>query len=186
MSISIAFHFWSLFFLINIVPSTFISSLILDFSLIRWCNIISYHIISILVWLANYASKSSYRCVSYVYVNLLIVVFLSMHTVHTLVDCLFVDCRFPIDILYILVTCRLSFSYQCIPYMYNMFTCWLSCSYWCTRNMCTRWLSFPIDASHMYMLKRWLYCVYNLFSNTHRLILMWTYIHAKRNVLVMI
>jgi len=109
-----------------------------------------------------------------------------MHTVHTLVDCLFVDCRFPIDILYILVTCRLSFSYQCIPYMYNMLTCWLSCSYWCTRNMRTRWLSFPIDASRMYMLKRWLYCVYNLFSNTHRLILMWTYIHAKRNVLVMI
>ena len=90
-------------------------------------------------------------------------------------------------IFYILVTCRLSFSYLCIPYMYNMLPCWLSCSYWCTRNMRTRWLSFPIDASRMYMLKRWLYYIYNFFSNTHRLILISAYhMHAKRNVLVMI
>ena len=180
------FHFLYLFFFLLTIsyhpPSWYLTS-----HYIIWCNIISYQYSSDLF--ANYASTSSYRWVSYVmftcwlscsyrytpYLTYMCTRWLSFRWLpfsYRFISyiCSLVDCRFPI------YTSRIF-----------ILTCWLSCSYWCTRmHMRTRWLSFPIDASRMYMLKRWLYCVYNLFSNTHRLILMWTYIHAKRNVLVMI
>jgi hypothetical protein len=185
--------FVSLFFSSQYRPSTFISRLILDFSLynIIWCNIISYRYSSDL--LANYASTRSYRCVSYVYVHLLIVVFLSMHTVpyiyvHSLIVVSLIADFLSMHLIYML-TCRLSFSY--LASRIYMLTCWLSCSYWLLMHPYVYAHSLIVVShrciSRIYMLKRWLYYIYVIvFPIPSNNIDKWTCMHAKRNVLVMI
>jgi len=178
------FHFLYLFFFLLTIsyhpPSWYLTS-----HYIIWCNIISYRYSSDLF--ANYASTSSYRWVSYVmftcwlscsyrytvpyiYVHSLIVVsliafFLSMHLVYML-------------------TCRLSFSYLYISYIiFSLVDCRVPID----APVCIAHSLIVVshDASRMYMLKRWLYYIYNFFSNTHRLILISAYhMHAKQNVMI--
>ena len=126
------------------------------------------------------------------YVHMLIVVFLSIHTVpyiiyvHSLIVVSLIAFFLSMHLVYML-TCRLSFSYiytSRILYSHLLIVVFLLMR---TRmHMRTRWLSFPINASRMYMLKRWLYYIYIFFQYPSIDIDKWTCMHAKRNVLVMI
>ena len=108
------------------------------------------------------------------YVHMLIVVFLSIHTVpyiyvHSLIVVSLIAFFLSIHLVYML-TCRLSFSYLYISYIiFSLVDCRVPID----APVCIAHSLIVVshDASRMYMLKRWLYYIFNFFSNTHRLIL---------------